>query len=91
MSVHIVHLQATEKLVVFLFGIVSHQVADILWHSLGIDQGFLATMGNVCQVIVKNCDTYVISLFKITVNCCHYFPSDVRKFNVRICKITDTN
>ena len=31
----------------FLFGVVSHQVADILWHSLGIDQGFLVTMGKV--------------------------------------------
>ncbi|KAK3591260.1 hypothetical protein CHS0354_010625 [Potamilus streckersoni] len=39
--------KATEKLVVFLFGIVSHQTADILWHSLGIDQGFLMTMANV--------------------------------------------
>ncbi|XP_019619337.1 PREDICTED: phosphatidylinositol-glycan-specific phospholipase D-like [Branchiostoma belcheri] len=39
--------EATEKLVVFLLGIVSHQVADISWHSLGIDQGFLSTMGDV--------------------------------------------
>lgn len=39
--------EATEKLVVFMFGVVSHQVADILWHSLGIDQGFLATMGKI--------------------------------------------
>jgi len=38
---------ATEKLVVFMFGIVSHQVADIVWHSLGIDQGFLRTMGDI--------------------------------------------
>ncbi|XP_063430790.1 phosphatidylinositol-glycan-specific phospholipase D-like [Mytilus trossulus] len=37
----------TEKLVVFLFGIVSHQTADILWHSLGIAQGFLTTMGDI--------------------------------------------
>ena len=46
--------QATEKLVVFMFGIVSHQIADILWHSLGIDQGFLATMGNV-SIYVRYC------------------------------------
>ncbi|KAK3086170.1 hypothetical protein FSP39_014629 [Pinctada imbricata] len=36
---------ATEKLVVFLMGVTSHQIADVLWHSLGIDQGFLTTMG----------------------------------------------
>ena len=30
-----------------MFGFVSHQVADITWHSLGIDQGFLRTMGDV--------------------------------------------
>ncbi|XP_052229611.1 phosphatidylinositol-glycan-specific phospholipase D-like isoform X2 [Dreissena polymorpha] len=38
---------ATKKLVVFVFGIVSHQVADILWHSLGIDQGFIRAMANM--------------------------------------------
>ncbi|XP_071955087.1 phosphatidylinositol-glycan-specific phospholipase D-like [Antedon mediterranea] len=37
----------TQKLVVFMLGFVSHQVADISWHSLGIEQGFLATMGQV--------------------------------------------
>nr|XP_035968072.1 phosphatidylinositol-glycan-specific phospholipase D isoform X3 [Halichoerus grypus] len=37
----------TEKLVAFLFGITSHMVADISWHSLGIEQGFLRTMGAV--------------------------------------------
>jgi hypothetical protein len=42
-----VAFQATEKLVVFLFGVVQHQVADATWHSLGIDQGFLDTMGQV--------------------------------------------
>ena len=26
---------------------MSHQVADITWHSLGIDQGFLRIMGNL--------------------------------------------
>uniref|UniRef100_A0A8B9F5L9 Phosphatidylinositol-glycan-specific phospholipase D n=1 Tax=Amazona collaria TaxID=241587 RepID=A0A8B9F5L9_9PSIT len=38
---------ATEKLVAFLFGIASHMVADVSWHSLGIDQGFLKAMGEV--------------------------------------------
>lgn len=28
----------------FVFGFVSHQVADVTWHSLGIRQGFLRTM-----------------------------------------------
>ncbi|KAM5202547.1 phosphatidylinositol-glycan-specific phospholipase D isoform 4-T4 [Hipposideros larvatus] len=37
----------TEKLVAFLFGITSHMVADISWHSLGIEQGFLSTMGAI--------------------------------------------
>uniref|UniRef100_A0A8C3MKV8 Phosphatidylinositol-glycan-specific phospholipase D n=1 Tax=Geospiza parvula TaxID=87175 RepID=A0A8C3MKV8_GEOPR len=39
--------EATEKLVAFLFGIASHMVADVSWHSLGIDQGFLKTMGEI--------------------------------------------
>ncbi|XP_067677733.1 phosphatidylinositol-glycan-specific phospholipase D-like [Haliotis asinina] len=39
--------EATEKLVVFMFGFMSHQVADVLWHNLGISQGFLQTMANV--------------------------------------------
>ncbi|XP_071119252.1 phosphatidylinositol-glycan-specific phospholipase D-like [Haliotis cracherodii] len=39
--------QATEKLVVFMFGFMSHQVADVLWHNLGISQGFLQTMANI--------------------------------------------
>lgn len=43
----IVVVQATEKLVAFLFGIASHMVADVSWHSLGIDQGFLKVMGEV--------------------------------------------
>ncbi|XP_052777361.1 phosphatidylinositol-glycan-specific phospholipase D-like isoform X2 [Mya arenaria] len=38
---------ATQKLVVFMFGVVSHQVADILWHSLGIDRGFIQAMANI--------------------------------------------
>ncbi|KAM9234217.1 phosphatidylinositol-glycan-specific phospholipase D isoform 2-T2 [Dugong dugon] len=37
----------TEKLVAFLFGIASHMVADVSWHSLGIEQGFLKTMGAI--------------------------------------------
>lgn len=40
-------LQDTEKLVAFTLGFVSHQVADVTWHSLGINQGFLTTMGDV--------------------------------------------
>ncbi|XP_058686824.1 phosphatidylinositol-glycan-specific phospholipase D isoform X1 [Poecile atricapillus] len=39
--------EATEKLVAFLFGIASHMVADISWHSLGINQGFLKAMGEI--------------------------------------------
>ena len=31
----------------FTLGFVSHQVADVTWHSLGIQQGFLTTMGDV--------------------------------------------
>ena len=34
-------------MVAFTLGFVSHQVADVTWHSLGIEQGFLTTMGNV--------------------------------------------
>ncbi|XP_055426751.1 phosphatidylinositol-glycan-specific phospholipase D isoform X1 [Bubalus kerabau] len=37
----------TEKLVAFLFGITSHMVADVNWHSLGIEQGFLRTMAAI--------------------------------------------
>ncbi|XP_067930242.1 phosphatidylinositol-glycan-specific phospholipase D-like isoform X2 [Watersipora subatra] len=39
--------EETEKLVVFMLGFVSHQVADITWHSLGIRQGFIRTMAAV--------------------------------------------
>ena len=39
--------KAAEKLIAFTFGVVSHQVADISWHSLGIDQGFLRIMANL--------------------------------------------
>ncbi|XP_074062019.1 phosphatidylinositol-glycan-specific phospholipase D isoform X2 [Macrotis lagotis] len=37
----------TEKLVAFLFGVISHMVSDVSWHSLGIEQGFLQTMGEI--------------------------------------------
>ncbi|XP_044282534.1 phosphatidylinositol-glycan-specific phospholipase D [Varanus komodoensis] len=39
--------EATEKLVAFLFGIASHMVADVSWHSLGIEQGFLQAMAAI--------------------------------------------
>ncbi|VDI05751.1 glycosylphosphatidylinositol phospholipase D [Mytilus galloprovincialis] len=39
--------EATEKLVVFLLGIMSHQVSDVVWHSLGIEQGFIPTLAAV--------------------------------------------
>ncbi|CAH1773748.1 unnamed protein product [Owenia fusiformis] len=39
--------KATEKLIVFLLGLISHQVADVSWHSLGINHGFLSVMGDV--------------------------------------------
>lgn len=39
--------EETRKLLSFIFGVASHQVADITWHSLGIDQGFLQTMSKV--------------------------------------------
>ncbi|XP_068093078.1 phosphatidylinositol-glycan-specific phospholipase D isoform X2 [Hyperolius riggenbachi] len=39
--------EGTEKLVAFLFGIASHMVADVSWHNLGIDQGFLKAMAMI--------------------------------------------
>ncbi|XP_060100341.1 phosphatidylinositol-glycan-specific phospholipase D [Heteronotia binoei] len=39
--------EAAEKLVAFLFGITSHMVADVSWHSLGIEQGFLHAMAAI--------------------------------------------
>ncbi|XP_020637215.3 phosphatidylinositol-glycan-specific phospholipase D [Pogona vitticeps] len=39
--------EATEKLVAFLFGVASHMVADVTWHSLGIEEGFLRAMAAV--------------------------------------------
>ncbi|XP_054840693.1 phosphatidylinositol-glycan-specific phospholipase D isoform X2 [Eublepharis macularius] len=39
--------EAAEKLVAFLFGIASHMVADVSWHSLGIEQGFLHAMAAI--------------------------------------------
>ena len=38
----------TERLVAFLFGIISHQVADISWHSLeGLSDGFLEVLSKL--------------------------------------------
>ncbi|KAE8598081.1 hypothetical protein XENTR_v10016717 [Xenopus tropicalis] len=39
--------KSAQKLVAFLFGIASHMVSDVSWHSLNIDQGFLKAMGEV--------------------------------------------
>ncbi|KAJ6664425.1 hypothetical protein lerEdw1_007082, partial [Lerista edwardsae] len=39
--------EGTEKLVAFLFGITSHMVADVSWHSLGFEQGFLHAMAAI--------------------------------------------
>ncbi|KAM8966945.1 phosphatidylinositol-glycan-specific phospholipase D [Pelodytes ibericus] len=39
--------EGAQKLVAFLFGIASHMVADVSWHSLDIDQGFLSAMGKI--------------------------------------------
>jgi len=42
--------------VVFLLGVVQHQVADVSWHSLqGLDQGFLRTMAQVLYTISGTC------------------------------------
>ncbi|KAG8442321.1 hypothetical protein GDO86_011208 [Hymenochirus boettgeri] len=39
--------ESAQKLVAFLFGIASHMVSDVSWHSLGIHQGFLQSMAEV--------------------------------------------
>ncbi|XP_041422256.1 phosphatidylinositol-glycan-specific phospholipase D-like isoform X1 [Xenopus laevis] len=39
--------KSAQRLVAFLFGIASHMVSDVSWHSLNIDQGFLKAMGEV--------------------------------------------
>ena len=36
-----------EKLLTFLMGVIAHDVADVVWHSLDIDQGFIDTMGEL--------------------------------------------
>ncbi|CAD5125216.1 DgyrCDS13456 [Dimorphilus gyrociliatus] len=36
-----------QKLTAFLFGVLSHQIADVLWHSLGVNDGFIRTMSMV--------------------------------------------
>ncbi|XP_065179738.1 phosphatidylinositol-glycan-specific phospholipase D-like [Sycon ciliatum] len=38
--------ETAEKLVVFLLGFTSHQIADVLWHNLGVQDGFLQEMAN---------------------------------------------
>jgi len=42
--------EATEKLIVFLFGVVSHATADIAWHNIAIvhdsGQGFIQALAN---------------------------------------------
>jgi hypothetical protein len=30
-----------------IFAFKSHQIADVTWHSLGVDEGFLSAMGFV--------------------------------------------
>ena len=39
--------EETQKLAVFLLGVMSHSTADIYWHSLGVSRGFLETMAAV--------------------------------------------
>ena len=50
----------TEKLVVFLLGVVQHQVADVSWHSIGIEQGFLQAMAQVKTYIITITTTIII-------------------------------
>lgn len=45
-----IFFQATEQLFSFTMGMMSNQVSDSLWTSLGVEQGFLSTMGYVCYV-----------------------------------------
>jgi glycosylphosphatidylinositol phospholipase D len=35
------------RLITFLLGFTSHQIADVNWHSLDVEQGFLSAMGFV--------------------------------------------
>ncbi|KAJ3271041.1 Glycosylphosphatidylinositol specific phospholipase D1 [Terramyces sp. JEL0728] len=35
---------AAQGLIAFLFGTISHGVSDVLWHSLGLEQGFIEAM-----------------------------------------------
>lgn len=39
--------EETQKLAVFLLGVMSHSTADIYWHSLGVSEGFLEAMAAV--------------------------------------------
>ncbi len=35
-----------KGLIAFFFGLISHGVADVTWHSLGLDQGFIQAMSH---------------------------------------------
>ena len=39
--------EPTEKLAVFIFGVASHQIADVVWHGglTGVPEGFISSMG----------------------------------------------
>jgi hypothetical protein len=39
--------QEANQLISFLFGVISHDVSDALWHSLNMDQGFIDVMKNL--------------------------------------------
>ena len=52
----------------FLLGVVQHQVADVSWHSLGVDQGFLQTMGQVRDIIIIIIIIIIISIIIISVD-----------------------
>ncbi|KAM9307705.1 phosphatidylinositol-glycan-specific phospholipase D [Gastrophryne carolinensis] len=39
--------EGAQKLVAFIFGIASHMVADVTWHSLHIKEGFLRAMAAI--------------------------------------------
>lgn len=52
----------------FLFGIASHMVADVNWHSLGIDQGFLQTMGAVSVHYISSVVLWILILIACLLN-----------------------
>jgi glycosylphosphatidylinositol phospholipase D len=39
--------EGAKHLISFLFGIISHGVADVLWHSLNMEQGFIDAMNKL--------------------------------------------